>query len=76
MSQVTDSTPVQVEEPAVLIKISRLYREEMGPLELYEATRGVWAMAAEGAGRTKRDRAEYAFAVYQGLVKEVYRIEG
>jgi uncharacterized protein len=71
MSQANNES-VQIEEPVVLIKISRLYTEDMSPFELYEATRGVWDMQAQG----RKERAEYAFAVHDGLVKEVYRIAG
>ena len=37
--------------------------------ELYEATRGVWRIGA------RRDSAELAMAVFEGVVKEVYEIE-
>ena len=40
----------------------------MTELELYEATSGVWRV-----GR-RRERVEYAMAVYQGIVREVYKI--
>jgi uncharacterized protein len=50
--------PVTVEVPALLIRINRLYRHNMTPQELYEATRGVWKL---GARCTK---ARYAFADY------------
>lgn len=63
------ATPVEVEVPALLIRINRLYRHNMTPLELYEATRGVWKL---GARCTK---ARYAFAVFEGVVREVYEIE-
>jgi uncharacterized protein len=60
---------VNVRHKAILITINRLYRTEMSPLELYEATRGIWVI-----GR-RREKAEYALAVYQGIVREVYRIQ-
>ena len=60
--------PVVVREPAILITINRLYRSDMSPLELYEATRGTWVVGP------RRDKAELALAVYQGVVREVYRI--
>jgi hypothetical protein len=41
----------------------------MSPLELYEATRGIWVIGS------RRDKAQYAMAVYQGIVREVYRID-
>lgn len=61
--------PVEVTVPALLIRINQLYRHNMTPQELYEATRGVWKL---GARRTK---ARYAFAVFQGMVREVYGID-
>lgn len=61
--------PVTVEVPALLIRINRLYRHNMTPHELYEATRGVWRVGPRCA------KAQYAFAVFEGLVREVYAIE-
>jgi len=61
--------PVTVRHKAVLITINRLYRSDMEPQELYEATRGIWQIGP------RRDGIEYAFAIYQGIVREVYRIE-
>ena len=58
-----------VEVPALLIRINRLFRHNMTPLELYEATRGVWKV---GPRCTK---ARYAFAVFEGVVREVYEID-
>ena len=65
-------TPVMTQnitEPAILIRISRLYRPGMSAHDLYEATRGVWVVGG------RRDGATYAFAVHEGIVKEVYEIE-
>jgi uncharacterized protein len=62
------ATPVVVREPAILITINRLYRSGMSPQELYEATRGFWVIGP------RRDKAELALAIYQGVVREVYRI--
>lgn len=60
---------VDVRHRTMLITINRLYRSDMNALELYEVTRGVWRVG------TRRNRAEYAMAVYQGIVLEVYRIK-
>lgn len=60
--------PVDVDVPALLIRINRLYRHNMTAEELYEATRGVWKL-----GR-RREKARYAFAVFHGVVREVYEI--
>lgn len=61
--------PVTVEQPAVLIRINELFRYGMSPLELYDATRGIWRIGAA------REKARYALAVFDGIVQEVYRIE-
>ena len=61
--------PVEINHNVILIIINRLYRSTMSTEELYEATRGIWKV-----GR-RRERADYAFAIYQGIVREVYRIQ-
>lgn len=60
---------VQITEPAILITLNQQYRKGMGERELYEKTRGDWVIGV------KRDRAKYAFAVYHGIIREVYEIE-
>ena len=55
--------------PCILITINRLYRSDMTAEELREATRGIWKV-----GR-RREKAKFAIAVFQGVVREVYRIE-
>ncbi len=60
---------VTIDEPAILIRINQLYRYGMSAIELYDATRGVWRVGE------KRHQARYAFAVYEGIVREVYKIE-
>lgn len=61
-------TEAIIDEPVLLIRINRLYHDFMEPLELYEATRGVWRVGYRRYG------AAYALAVYKGRVLEVYRI--
>lgn len=61
--------PVKVDDKAILITINQLYRSNITPLELYESTRGIWRMGP------RREKAEYAMAVYRGIVREVYRID-
>ena len=63
-----NAKPVDVRHKALLITINKLYRSDMTPEELYEATRGVWVIGP------KRDGVGYAIAVYQGIAREVYRI--
>ncbi len=54
-----NAKPTIVHHKAILITINKLYRSNMTPLELYEATRGIWVVGP------RRNRAEYAMAVYQ-----------
>jgi uncharacterized protein len=61
--------PVSITEPSLLIRINQLYRPGMTALALYEATRGIWTCAPP-----RRDNARFALAVYQGVVREVYKI--
>jgi uncharacterized protein len=65
-----DAVPATVSEPSLLIRINQLYRYGMSKQELYEATRGVWKLGP------RRGLAQFAFAVYKGVVREVYQIEG
>ena len=58
----------EISERAVLIRISRLYRPTMTREELYEATRKWWVLNPD------RDP-DYAFSVFGGVVKAVYRID-
>jgi hypothetical protein len=59
-----------IREPAILIRINRLYRYGMTDAELYDVTRSAWKIGP------KREQAEYAFAVFDGVVREVYSITG
>ncbi len=59
----------KIEEPAILIRINQLYRYGLSDIELYDATRGIWRVGEN------RNKAKYAFAVYEGIVREVYKIE-
>ncbi len=42
----------------------------MSSEELYEVTRGIWRV-----GERNRNKVDYAFSVYQGIVLEVYRVK-
>jgi hypothetical protein len=64
-----DAKPVEIEVPAILIVINRAFRFGMSPQEIYDATRSAWKVGH------KRERAKYAFAVYRGVVREVFVIE-
>jgi hypothetical protein len=59
-----------ITEPALLIRIAKLFKPGMNPQQLYEATRGVWKL-----GQSK-DSAEYALSIANGVVQEVYAVGG
>jgi hypothetical protein len=61
--------PVTITEPGLLIRINKLYRPGMDSIALYETTRGIWILGP------RREKAHYVFAVYQGVIREVYEIE-
>jgi hypothetical protein len=65
-----DRRPVKIKESAVLIRINKLYRPLMSQAELYDATRGIWRV-----DRKRASRAKLAFAVFEGVVREVYVVK-
>lgn len=67
MANQYEAVPVTVTEPAILIRINQLYRSGMNATELYEVTRGVWRVGV------RCEQAHYALAVFQGVVKAVYK---
>ena len=62
--------PVNITDSVILIRVNQLYRHGMPAAELYDITRGVWVLSAERASKMK-----YVFAVYEGVVREVYEPE-
>ena len=60
--------PIQITEPALLVRISKLFNEKMSHEQLYEATRGVWVLGGD------RDRVRYVLSVSGGVVREVYAV--
>lgn len=61
--------PANIREPAILIRINRAYRFGMSDVELYDATRSAWKV-----GPRRRSQAKFAFAVFEGVIREVYEI--
>ncbi len=59
----------EISEPAIIVRINRLYKPGISDEELYEATRGVWVIGSD------REKARFALAVYKGIVREVYAIK-
>jgi hypothetical protein len=56
-------------EPSIIIRVNQLYRSGMSYEELYDVTRGIWPMSE------KREKAKYAFAAFQGIILDVYKIK-
>ncbi len=60
----------RIDEPVVAININKTYRAGISAGELYDCTRGIWRL-----DRDRAERARFGFAIYQGVVKEVYEID-
>ncbi|MEI6606718.1 MAG: hypothetical protein WCP35_15525 [Verrucomicrobiota bacterium] len=60
---------VHFDEPGILIRISKLWRYGMTDMELYDSTRSYWRLTMVNA-----ERAKYAYAVFDGKIREVYQI--
>lgn len=69
LSAIYQREPARIDEPALLIRVNKTYRYGMSEKELYDFTRGVWKVGE------RRNKARYAFCVYAGIVREVYRID-
>ncbi len=59
---------IAIIEPAIFIRIAKLYSEGMSPQELYEVTRGVWCIAQ------RRETVQLALAVAGGIIREVFAV--
>jgi hypothetical protein len=60
---------VEVIEPSIFIRINQKFRYSMTEIELYDFTRGQWKISTERANKAK-----YAFAIYEGIIQEVYTV--
>jgi hypothetical protein len=62
---------VIITDPVVLIRPARLYRTDMPPDELLEATQGVWRL-----NPARASKARFVLAVVRGTVVEAYQVDG
>jgi len=60
---------VEVTHRSMLITINKRYKSDLSVAELYHSTRGIWKVGE------RRNSVDYAMAVYQGIVREVYSID-
>ena len=59
---------VEISESGVLIRINQTFSPGISSAELYDVTRGVWVIG------DRREKAQYAFAIAGGIIREVYEI--
>lgn len=64
-----DAPKIEITEPAILITVNQLFERGIDDERLYEVTRGNWVVGE------KRNNAKFAFAVYHGIVRQVYEIQ-
>lgn len=61
---------LKINEAVIAITINQQFPVIANAEELYNCTRGLWRV-----NKYHAERARYAFAVYQGVIKEVYAID-
>jgi hypothetical protein len=68
--QLYQGRPVRImkEHAGLAFNLTKTYRSSMSDIELLEATRGTWARVP------RSENLKYAYATYNGIVKEVYEI--
>jgi hypothetical protein len=59
---------ISKEHSGIAFILNKTYKSGMSPLALFEATRGMWHNVP------RDDSRKYAYAVYGGIIKEVYTI--
>lgn len=72
LSSMMLNKPVKIpyKHRGIAILINRDYKPTFGDLELFEYTRGCWRKNM----KTLADDAQYAYATYNGIIKEIYEI--
>jgi hypothetical protein len=70
INSIYDKEEIEITEPSILIRINKAFRYSMPPHELYDFTRGIWKVSLKTA-----EKAKYAFAIYEGIIQEVYEIK-
>jgi len=59
---------IDIAEPSILIRVNQQYYQGISKDELYDITRQYWVL------NPKKHKIKYAFAVYHGIVRQVYEI--
>lgn len=63
-----DAPKIDIKEPVILVTVRQLFERGINDDRLYEITRGDWVLGE------RRNKAKYAFSVYNGIVRQVYEI--
>ena len=58
-----------IQHPVLLFRLNKSFHKNMSEEEIYEATRGFWRIGTE-----RRQKAQYAFGVFKGIVRGVFSI--
>ena len=64
-----NSKKANIKENVLLIKLSKSFRYNMHPQDLYDYTRGIWVISEK-----RRKNTEYVFAIYDGVIQETYQV--
>ena len=62
------SDEANITENVLLLRLTKTFSYNMDPMDLYDYTRGIWPVGI------KRDRVDYVFAVYDGIIQETYNV--
>lgn len=57
-------------DPIIAINIAQLFPHVRTEEDMYTATRGLWRVS-----KSRAEKAKYAFAVFKGVIREVYVID-
>lgn len=58
-----------IDAPVIMLKINRLWKPELSPIQIQDATHGYWKI-----GLDSRSTAKYALGIAYGIVRGVYRV--
>lgn len=61
---------MDIKHPVIAFKLNATFKPNLTKLQLYDITRHSWKLGEN------RNKAKYAFAIYKGIVQEVYQIAG
>jgi hypothetical protein len=64
-----DAPKIVIVEPAILVIINKLFERSISEERLYEITRGNWVIGE------RRNKAKFAFSVFNSIVRQVYEIQ-